>query len=257
MVEPLVSVKKLTKMYRGRSWPAAKQPDVTALRGVNLSMAANTRLALVGASGSGKSTLARCIAGLEAPTSGEILFAGRKLDPASLHRRVQLIFQEPGASLNPRFSVAEALAEPLAIHGGRLSRAEVIDRLDQVGLSESVIPRRTIELSGGQKARLALARALAALEGGQENLLILDESLSSLDADFRAQILSLLSTLQHRRQLSYILIAHDLDLALDWADEVAVMYEGIIVERKTPGEIRANPTHPHARQLLACDSSRV
>lgn len=257
MVEPLLSVEQLTKTYRGRGWPAARQPDVAALRGVNLSVNANARLAIVGASGSGKSTLARCMAGLEQPTSGEIRFARQNLDRASIHRRVQIIFQEPGASLNPRFTVAEALAEPLAIRGTRLSRTDLIHRLAQANLSDVIIGQPTSQLSGGQKARLALARALAAFEDGQPNLLILDESLSSLDPTVRTQILNLLANLQQERQLSYILIAHDMELALGWAGEIAVMYEGKIVERDTPDKLIANPAHLHTQQLLACGFPRV
>ena len=210
---PLLRVERLTKTYAARrSWPAASQPEVQALRGVDLDVRPKQRLAIVGDSGSGKSTLARCIAGLEQPSSGTIRFAGQDLGDSMIHHRIQMIFQDPGASLNPRFSVAEALEEPLVIRGASFSRQDTADRLGQVGLAGTMADRRTTQLSGGQKARLALARALAALEDGQPNILILDESLSSLDLSIQAQMVKLLLDLQEPRQLAYILIAHDLDL---------------------------------------------
>jgi ABC-type glutathione transport system ATPase component len=235
---PLLSVERLTKTYPARrSWPAAHQPEVQALRGVNLELRPQRRLAIVGASGSGKSTLARCIAGFEQPSSGIIQFDGRRLSISMLHHRIQMIFQDPGASLNPRFSVAEALEEPLVIRGEEFSRQDTADRLEQVGLAATMAERRTTQLSGGQKARLALARALAALQDGQPNVLILDESLSSLDLSTQAQIVRLLLDLQEPRQLAYIIIAHDLNLVQQWADEIVVMRDGQIVERGTPPNV--------------------
>jgi peptide/nickel transport system ATP-binding protein len=154
-----------------------------------------------------------------------------------IHHRIQMIFQDPGASLNPRFSVGEALQEPLVIRGASFSRQDTADRLEQVGLAATMADRRTTQLSGGQKARLALARALAALKEGQPNILILDESLSSLDLSIQAQMINLLVELQEPRQLAYILIAHDLDLVQRWADEIVVMQEGQIVERGAPPHV--------------------
>ncbi len=226
---PVLRVERLTKTYARRSWIGRKQPDVRALRGVDLELLANQRLAIVGASGAGKSTLARCIAGLEQPTSGGIFCADR--------RRIQMIFQDPGASLNPRFTVSEALEEPLRVRGMRFSREEVIERLLQVGLAESMAGRRTSQLSGGEKARLALARALAALSEAQPNILILDESLAGLDLSVRAQMVNLLLNLQQPRQLAYILITHDLDLAQRWSGEIVVMDQGEIVERGAPPNV--------------------
>jgi len=247
----LLRVERLTKTYPRRSWLAARHPEMPAVAGVDLELRAKQCLAIVGASGSGKSTLARCIAGLEQPTSGRIQFAGRELHAAIIHRRIQLIFQDPGASLNPRFRVAEALEEPLVIHRKNFGRQETLERLRQVGLAESMAERFTSQLSGGQKARLALARALAALDQGQPNILILDESLASLDPSVQAQMVNLLLDLREPRQLAYILIAHDLSLALHWAGEIAVMYQGQIVERNTPQMLLADPKHPHTRQLVA------
>lgn len=232
---PLLRVERLVKTYSPRrSWPRAKQPEVHALRGVNLELRPNQCLAITGASGSGKSTLARCIAGMEEPDSGAIQFAGCQLSASAIHHRIQLIFQDPGASFNPRFTVADALAEPLVIRGKRPSRIEIRERLSQVGLVDTMSDRRTTQLSGGEKARLALARALAALDDGQPNILILDESLASLDLSVQAQIVNLLLDLRAPRQLAYILIAHDLNMARQWADEIAVMHQGEIVERGAP-----------------------
>jgi peptide/nickel transport system ATP-binding protein len=227
--EVLLNMARVTKTYAGRSWP--RQPPVSALRGVDLTLGIRDSVALVGASGCGKSTLARCIAGLDQPTSGEIQFAGRKLDRDALHHRIQLIFQDPGASFNPRFTVADALAEPLVVCRKSFDRAQILDRLSQVGLADDVADRRTSQLSGGQKARLAIARALAALDDGQPNLLMFDESFANLDLATRGQMVSLLLDLQQQRQLSYILIVHDLELARQWTSDIAVMRDGVIVER--------------------------
>jgi len=208
---------------------------VHALRGVDLELPAGKTLAIVGPSGSGKSTLARCIAGLLQPTSGEIWFGDQSLLPArAAHRYVQLVFQDPGASLNPRFTVADALLEPLraAQSSTRSSCFSVAEGLQQVGLPAALANRLTSQLSGGQKARLAVARALAALDPDGPAILILDESLGSMDLCVRAQMINLLVDLQDQRALTYILISHDVSLAAHMADEIAVMAEGIIVKRE-------------------------
>ena len=225
---PLLSVRGLTKSYAPRSLLSRAPSEVAALRGVDLELSAGKTLAIRGASGSGKSTLARCIAGFEKPTSGEIWLCGEKLCRAeAAHRHVQMVFQDPGASLNPRFSVADALIEA----GPKLSSV-VPDALKQVGLPASCAARRTSQLSGGQKVRLALARALAALGPREESgILILDESFSSMDLCVRAQIVNLLIDLQEQRRLAYILITHDPVLALHLADQVIVMSDGRIAER--------------------------
>lgn len=253
-VGPLLSVKGLTKSYVRGGWLRGRRTPVEALRGVDLELEAGKTLAVVGASGSGKSTLARLIAGIEEPTAGEIWFDGRIFSGAgtSLHP-VQLIFQDPGASLNPRYSVAQALAEPLALGHATVSDSTVQDNLRQVGLPESLARLRTAQLSGGQKARLALARALAALglSPGGIGVLILDESLAGLDLSTQAQIINLLVDLQASHRLTYILIAHDLSLATHMADQIAVMFGGKILERGAPNDLVTRPSHPHTRQLLA------
>jgi ABC-type glutathione transport system ATPase component len=246
---PLLSVRGLTKSYWRRRW-VGSGAEVRAVRGIDLDLYAGRTIAVVGASGGGKSTLARCIAGLDEPTSGNVVLCGKtKVSPAVAHRHIQLIFQDPGASLNPRFSVAEALQEPLAIRRERGSR--VAERLQQVGLPESLADHRTGQLSGGQKARLALARALVALDTANPAVLILDESLASLDLSVQAQMINLLVDVQEKYGLAYMLIAHDLRLAAHMADEVAVMFEGQIVERGVPHVLITAPKHAHTAYLLA------
>ena len=225
---PSLSIRGLTKIYRTRrSFFSAKDVEVRALRAVDLELTGGATLAITGPSGSGKSTLARCIAGLEEPTSGEIWFGGDDLLRAEVaHRRVQLVFQDAGASLNPRFSVEEALREPRP-------DVNVAEALEQVGLPATLAARLTSQLSGGQKARLALARALAALDpNGGPAILILDESLGSLDLSVRAQIMNLLVDLQAGRGLTYIFITHDMKLAEHIADKIAVLNAGEVSWRE-------------------------
>lgn len=226
-----LSIRGLTKTYVREKVLSHERVQVEALRGIDLTLPAGKTLAVAGASGSGKSTLARCIAGLEEPTSGEISFLGEDLRiRAVAHRHVQLVFQDPGASFDPRFTVAEALYEPVAVQNKRTNGFRIAERLECVGLAPSLSNRLTPQLSGGQKVRLALARAITALEmHGQGGVLILDESLGSLDLSVRAQIVNLLIDLQAARRLTYILITHDLTLATQIADEVVIMSDGRIV----------------------------
>jgi ABC-type glutathione transport system ATPase component len=250
--KPLLSVRELTKTYSRGGWLRGGRATVQALRGVDLELAQSATLAIIGASGSGKSTLVRCIAGIEQPSGGEILYDGRPIhDADSRIRPIQLIFQDPGASLNPRLSVEEALEEPLFIHHDAAREFSAREILAQVGLPASLLARRTSELSGGQKARLALARALLALGLRPNRVLILDESLSSLDLSTQAQIINLLVDLQASHGLAYILIAHDLSLAAHMADQIAVMFEGKIVERGVPEVVLKRPDHPQTRCLLS------
>ncbi|HLK18670.1 MAG TPA: dipeptide/oligopeptide/nickel ABC transporter ATP-binding protein [Bryobacteraceae bacterium] len=246
---PILRVRGLTKTYRRRKWIGSAGDEVRALRGVDLDLCAGKTIAIVGASGGGKSTLARCVAGLEPATSGEIFFRDQKLGkPGDARHHIQMIFQDSGASLNPRFSVAQALLEPLAIRQER--NLNTSERLRQVGLPETLASQGTSQLSGGQKARLALARALAALGESGAAVLILDESLASLDLSVQAQMINLLVDLQEKRGLAYLLIAHDLRLAAHLADEIAVLFEGQIVERGAPHRLFAAPAHPHTAYLL-------
>ncbi len=229
---------------------------LVAVDGVDLDLAPGETLALVGESGSGKSTVARCIVRLIEPTGGEVEVDGtsmRTLDPVALarmYRQVQMVFQDPNASLNPRMTVAQALEEPLRLHL-KLNRAERAGRLRElvelVGLTAAHLARYPHELSGGQRQRVGIARALAV----QPGLLILDEPTSSLDVSVRGQVIALLRGLQQRLGLSYLFISHDLQVVRHVADRVAVMYLGGIVETGPGRAVFGNPQHPYTRALLS------
>lgn len=221
----------VNKSYtRGGSW-SRRRSRVEALRSVDIEIRTGSTVALVGASGSGKSTLARCLACLERPDSGEVWFAEEDLvqlserELAPLRRQIQLIFQEPEASLNPRFTAVEIISEPLVIAGlgtKRDRREQALALMELVGLGAHLRSRSPSELSGGQRRRLAIARALALAP----KLLILDEALTGLDLSTRAQIANLLLELQAIRSLTYLCISHDLGLVTRLADEVVVLDEG-------------------------------
>ncbi|HEX6894188.1 MAG TPA: dipeptide/oligopeptide/nickel ABC transporter ATP-binding protein [Bryobacteraceae bacterium] len=229
----VLSVRRLFKAYPRRSLFGRAVIETHAVQNVDLDLASGETLAIVGSSGAGKTTLGRCIAGLEQPSSGEIRYCGDAITPANAHRHIQMVFQDAGASLNPRFTVTEALCEPALIQSrGVWTGRMVPELLGQVGLLASVANRSTSELSGGQKARLAIARALAALGSQAPAVLILDESLGSLDLSTRAQIINLLVDLQQQQALTYILITHDAALAAHMADQIVVMSGGKIVERR-------------------------
>jgi peptide/nickel transport system ATP-binding protein len=213
---------------------------VHALDGVDLAVARGETLALVGESGSGKSTLARCAAGLLAPTAGSITFSGRRL---------QMIFQNPYASLNPRWRVYDIVAEPIRSYGlfqGAALERRVHDLLDMVGLSSADRRKFPREFSGGQRQRISIARALAS----DPDLLICDEPTSSLDVSVQAQILNLLKQLQRELGLSYLFISHNLPVVYQMADRVAVMYAGKIVETAPAERLFGAPRHPYTRLLL-------
>jgi ABC-type glutathione transport system ATPase component len=250
---PLLSVRRLAKTYYRRAKLTARRTAVHALLDVNLELPVGQTLAVVGPSGAGKSTLARCIAGLEQPDTGEVLLDGQRATRAAIHRRIQMIFQDPGASLNPRFTVQEAMAEPLVIRTKtRPAQSEIDERLRHIGLPDGVASRLTSQLSGGQKARLALARALAALDdSGQACVLILDESLSSLDLLAQDQMINLLLEPQRQRPLSYILIAHDLSLVAHLASQIVVLQEGRAVESGATRTLFESPINAEWRRLVA------
>jgi oligopeptide transport system ATP-binding protein len=258
MTAPLLEVRDLAKTFeRPRSLAdlvlgvAARR--LQAVRGVSFELRRGETLGLVGESGCGKSTLGRCIAGFHAPSSGEIRLEGRplaRLGRAALARQVQMIFQDPYASLNPRLTVGRALAEVLRVHGLRDAAAiapRVLELLDLVGLPVQAADRLPHEFSGGQRQRISIARALAA----EPELIIADEPVSALDVSIQAQILNLFEKLQSELGLTLLFIAHDLNVVRHISDRIAVMYLGEIVELSDADTIFDEPRHPYTRALLS------
>lgn len=253
--DAFLSIRGLGKSFAQRRWWGPERAGTPAIQNVTLNLDRGRTLGLVGPSGSGKSTLARCLAFFEAPSSGEIWLEGRSLWNLSRRERratraqIQLIFQEPAASLNPRFTAAQIIAEPLLIQkrGDRKMRHErAAELMEIVGLPRHAASTPALEFSGGERQRLAMARALAL----SPKLLILDESFSGLDLSIQAQVSNLLLDLQKRLGLTYILISHDLTLAAHLADEIAVMDLGSIVEHAGTAELLARPQHPRTKELL-------
>jgi ABC-type glutathione transport system ATPase component len=262
--EAFLSVRGLGKKYGATGWrmpwERPEAPPRWAIRDVSLELETGRILGITGLSGSGKSTLARCLALLETPDTGEILLRGDRIWPsairerARLRTRAQLIMQQPAASLNPHFTAAEIVAEPLLIQK-RGSRAErnrrAAELMELAGLPANSGGKTAPEFSGGERQRLAIARALAL----EPELLILDESLSGLDLSVQAQITALLQDLRHRLSLTCILISHDLELLSQMADEIAIMDAGAVVERGRAAELRAHPAHARTRELVNAASA--
>jgi peptide/nickel transport system ATP-binding protein len=252
---PLLRIDKLVKRYDRRNLSGARK-ELFALDGASFAVARGTTLAIVGESGSGKSTLAFCISCLEQPTSGSIWFEGTDIvglaesDRRQVRPQIQLIFQDPSNSLNPRWSVEEILLEPLALQG-KLTREGMKQRavtlMVQVGLSPGMFGRLPAQLSGGQRQRLAIARALAL----EPKLLILDEALSALDCSVQAQIANLLMELQRNLGMTYLFITHDLAMAAHLADEIAVMNRGRIVEQGPAQRVLQHPTEEITKNLIS------
>ncbi len=254
--EPLLRVARLSKRYVQQRTFSRTEFTVSAFQDVDLELFPGKTLALVGESGAGKSSLARCIALLERPDSGKIEMEGKNLLALNrkalfeIRRRVQMIFQEPASALNPRLTASEIIAEPLVIQGRGtpLQRRERAQQLmEQVGLDPKWDRKLPFEFSGGQRQRLAIARALSL----KPSVLIIDEALSNLDAPNQTLILELLAELQNSHSLAYLHISHDLRLVSQFADEVAVMYGGRIVEHKKTHDLFGSPEHPYTQELLA------
>ena len=250
---PLVEVRDLVKHYAAeRRWfgLGRPRPPVRAVDGVSFTIPPGQTLGLVGESGSGKTTVGRTLLRLQEATSGKVLFDGVDvfaLDATklrALRRRMQIVFQDPYSSLNPRMTVQETLQEPLEIHG---LAGTVTALLDEVGLDSEFAKRYPHELSGGQRQRVGIARALSV----EPRFIVCDEPVSALDVSVQAQVLNLLADLQARRRLTYLFIAHDLAVVRHIADDVAVMYLGKIVERALAAEIYTTPRHPYTRALLS------
>lgn len=253
----LLEVTSLSKHFAVRHGVFSRRAGtVSAVDDVSFSVGRGKTLGLVGESGCGKSTTGRCIIRLIEPTAGSIKFEGEEItglkgaDLKAFRRDVQIIFQDPYASLNPRMTIGEIVAEPLLIHaiGSRGSRtAKAKDLLDLVGLNPEHINRYPHEFSGGQRQRIGIARALAL----DPKLIVCDEPVSALDVSIQAQVLNLLDKLQDELHLAYLFIAHDLSVVQHISDDVAVMYLGKIVEISDWRQLYAAPHHPYTQSLLS------
>jgi peptide/nickel transport system ATP-binding protein len=262
-MKPLVEVKNLAKVFDvsapwlNRVVERKPRQFVHAVDGVSFAIERGTTLALVGESGCGKSTVARLLVGLYGPTRGEVHFDGQRIDNArsgpelrALRRRMQMIFQDPYASLNPRWKVLDIVGEPLREHGlvatSDALRAKVGELLQQVGLAAADCEKFPHQFSGGQRQRISIARALAT----QPEFLVCDEPTSALDVSVQAQVLNIMKDLQKSRGLTYLFISHNLAVVRHVSDRVGVMYLGRLVELADKAELFNRPRHPYTRMLL-------
>jgi ABC-type oligopeptide transport system ATPase subunit len=254
---PLVEIRNLTKIFSAtESAFARRKSEVRAVDDVSLDIHAGETLGLVGESGSGKSTLGRLILRLVAPTSGAVRFEGRELEKLTprelreLRSEMQIIFQDPFGSLDPRMRVADLIAEPLVIHGNGRARGELKSRVAEllrvVGLDASAMTRYPHEFSGGQRQRIVIARALAL----RPKFIVCDEPVSALDVSVGSQIVNLLTQLQRQYGLTYLFISHSMPVVRYLSARIAVMYRGRLVEIDSTEEIIRRPRHPYTRTLL-------
>lgn len=254
---PLIQLRNVSKHYpTGIAWPWGARRAVRAVDGVDLDILRGETLGLVGESGCGKSTLARLLLSLERPTSGQISFDGNDL--ATMHRRdlrgirrhMQMVFQDPFGSIDPRWTIGDIIGEPLRVHA-RSTAAERLDRvralLEQVGLDPEWLGHYPHQLSGGQRQRVAIARAIAV----NPRFLLLDEAVSALDVSVQAQVVNLLQDLKDRLGLTYLFISHGLNLVRHISDRIGVMYLGRIVETGPAEELFRHPAHPYTKALIA------
>jgi oligopeptide transport system ATP-binding protein len=258
MPEPILSVRDLVMHYPIRAGVFRRQVgSIKAVDGVSFDLMPGETLGLVGESGCGKSTVARTLLRLVQPTSGQAFYKGTdiftldKRELREIRQHIQIIFQDPYASLNPRMTVGDIIAEPWAIHSGLMPKNKVRDQVRQllelVGLNPNHINRYPHQFSGGQRQRIGVARALAL----NPSIIICDEPVSALDVSVQAQVVNLLEDIQDEFNLSYIFIAHDLSVVRHIADRVAVMYLGKIVEEGVESDLYGNPSHPYTQALLS------
>ena len=257
MSEALLEVRNLVKHFPVATGFRGATLSVKAVDGVSFTLKRGETLGLVGESGCGKTTTGRCVLQLERPTSGEVVFEGIELTklPESklrdMRRRMQVIFQDPYSSLNPRMTVGQILTEPLKVHGlikdKAKQQARVRELLSQVGLLPQHARRYPHQMSGGQRQRVGIARALAM----EPSLIVCDEPVSALDVSIQAQIVNLLEDLQKRLGLTYLFIAHDLSVVRHISDRVVVMYLGKVVEIADRRSLYEEPLHPYTKALLS------
>lgn len=256
---PLLEVSRLKMYFPLKSGSILKRTTglTKAVDDVSFRVEKGETLALVGESGSGKSTLASCILGLQKPTFGQVVFQGKdltRIKPSEMRlmrKDMQIIFQDPYGSLNPRMTAEQIIGEPLVVHKLASSRKELRERVEQlllsVGLNPNAAMRRPREFSGGQRQRIAIARALAV----NPSFIICDEPVSALDVSIQAQVVNLLEDVQEQLSLTYLFISHDLSLVRHIADRVAVMYRGHLVEIADRDELYANQLHPYTKALIS------
>lgn len=255
---PIMQLQGIKMHYPvARPMPFAPKKVVKALDGVDLEVLPSTTLGIIGESGCGKSTLARVLSGLEKPTEGKVLFEGvdinelRGAEKAAMRRNIQLIFQDPYASLDPRMTVEEILSEPFEIHPDVVPKhqrkAKIAELMELVGLNPDHSGRYPHNFSGGQQQRIGIARGIAL----NPKVLICDEAVSALDVSVRAQVVNLLQDLQHELGLSFVFIAHDLQIVRHISDSVATMYLGRVVETGSYAQVYDNSAHPYTQALLS------